>query len=61
MLATVLTFSPTILPSASKPMRALVTWSRAWASVMKASERSDVHLTERPVFIDAHRQVISSG
>jgi hypothetical protein len=36
-------------------------WSRPWASVMKASDRSEVHLTDRFVFIEAQRQVISSG
>src|SRR5262249_54048676 len=45
----VLTRRPVTLPSASNAISACVTWSRPWASVRNASERSATHFTGRPI------------
>ena len=60
MLAMVFTRSPTILPSAAKPISASVTWSRPWASVWNASRRVEVQRTGRLIWRVAHEQIVSS-
>ena len=60
MAAIVFTRRTTILPWASKPISASVTWSRPWASVRNASRRLEVHRTGRLICLVAHEQIVSS-
>ena len=48
-------------PSAAKPMVAVVSWSRAWASESRVSERVAVHFTGRRRIWLAQTMVLTSG